>query len=160
MMYDILIILKKISLVKTFFNICHLRNESPRSSKATWHLFLFKIKQFADNVTFCILFFIPWFLTYLLIVFSLPNLLTVFTKNPSNHNSPPHSCFFTSEYFSNIFLAVIFFIILIMSVTLYFRTDCIIKCTWSLSVPISKKLISYLLEISRHIFLRAYLLFY
>ena len=78
----------------------------------------------------------------------------LFTKNPSDQNSPPHSCFFTSGCFSNIFLAVILFIILIISVTLYFGTDCIRKCTWSLSVPISKKLISYLLEISRDISLR------
>ena len=40
------------------------------------------------TVYFLYSFSIPWFLTYLLIVSSLPNLLTLFTKNPSDQNSP------------------------------------------------------------------------
>jgi len=39
-------------------------------------------------------------------------------ENPSDQNSPPHSCSFTSGCLANIFLAVILFIILMISVTL------------------------------------------
>lgn len=51
----------------------------------------------------------------------------------------------------NTSFAVMLFIILTICVGLYFGTDCTRKCTWSLSVPISKNLISYLLEISSHV---------
>jgi len=38
--------------------------------------------------------------------------------------------------------AVMLFIVRIIWVALIFGTDCIKKCTWSLSVPISKNLMS------------------
>jgi len=86
-----------------------------------------KANSFAENETFLYFFSIPWFLTYLSMVSSLPNLLIVLTKNPSDQNPPPHSCSFTCGYLANIFLAVILFIVLIIQVTLYLDIDCMRK---------------------------------
>ena len=94
---------------------------------------------------------IPCSLTYLAILFSSPNLLTVFTKYPSLQNSPPHSCFFTSGCFLNISRPVMLLITVIILVGLYVGTDCTKKCTWFLSVPISRKCISYRFVISKHV---------
>src|SRR5947209_17031129 len=86
---------------------------------------------------------------YRLITSSLPCLPTVLTKYPSVQNSPPHNCFFTSGQAANISRAVMLFISCTIFFGLYVGTDCTRKCTWSLSVPISRNVISNRLLISR-----------
>ena len=97
----------------------------------------------------------PCFLTYSIIVFSLPNWLTVFMKNPSVQNSPPHNTFLTDDNLRKISLAVILLIVLTIFVGLFIGTDWIRKWTWSLSTPISINEISCRLDISRHMSLNS-----
>jgi hypothetical protein len=71
-------------------------------------------------------------------------------KYPFPQNSPPQSCFLTSGAWAKTWRAVRLLTVCTIFVGLYVGTDCTRKCTWLLSVPISKKLISYRLAISKH----------
>ena len=66
-------------------------------------------------------------------------------------NSPPQTCSFAVGTLLNISYAVMLLVLLTIFIGLYAGTDCTRKCTWSFSTPISRKFISYLFAISKHI---------
>ena len=84
-------------------------------------------------------------------LFSLPCWPTVFANYPSDQNSPPHNCFFTSGQQRNNSRAVKLFTNVTTLDTLYVGTVWTKKWTWSLSVPISKKFTSYRFSNSKQI---------
>ena len=75
----------------------------------------------------------------------------VLMKYPLLQNSPPHSTCLTEGFLLKISRAVMLLIVCTTFFGLYVGTDCTKKCTWSLSVPISRKLLSNRSEISKHI---------
>lgn len=116
-----------------------------------FELFYFKARCICLYSLSCLLLFF----TYSFITVSFWFLPSVAAKYPSVQNSPPHNFFFTWGTLKNICLAMTDLITVTSSVGDFVGSDCIKKCTWSLSTPTSRKWIySYRSSIPRQILFR------